>query len=275
MKGLKIRPVEKVAFAAFLLSLNMILNRLVGLAQVGLLFSFARITPGTSITLFASLLLGPFYGAFVGVAGDALGWVLMGQWTGAFNFFLSIYYACVGILPYFVAKLLGLAKSEKVPLVVCLVGFLALFAVAFALVWTAPGIEGLFVKANFDVGLARIIVSVIFAVFALGTFVGFILLYKKKFGEKKMIGGLNLPICFAVALAVELFAVFAKSGCFVAFYSLILGTSVFEATGLDYWGLVVINTAFAAINVPLNAYLLSLYCTYSHHMIRENSREEA
>ena len=269
------RPVERVAIAAFLLTLNMLLNRLVGLAQVGPLFSFARISPGTSITLFASLLLGPFYGAFVGVAGDALGWVLMGQWTGTFNFFLSIYYACVGILPFFIGKLLGLAKSEKVPLLVCLIGFLALFATSFILVWTAPGIEGLFVKAKFDVNLAKIIVSVILGVCALGTFIGFILLYKKKFGEKKMVGGLNLPICFAIALVVELFAVFAKSASFVAFYSLILGTSIFKATGLDYWGLVVINTAFAAINVPLNAYLLSLYCTYGYHLIREVRHEEA
>ena len=102
----RLTPVQKIAYCGLLIGLNVLLTRLPGLAQVGPVFSFNRLGLGTAVTIFSSLLLGPFYGALVGVAGDAIGWVTMGQFTGTFNFFLSIYYAVLGVAPWLLSLLL-------------------------------------------------------------------------------------------------------------------------------------------------------------------------
>lgn len=258
----KMHPAKKVAIAGILLSLNIILNRLVGLAQVGPLFSWARIAPGTSIVLFASILLGPFYGAVVGVAGDALGWLILGQWTGTFNFFLSIYYAIVGIAPYFVIKLLKKGGNGSLAKVISISAFLALFLTAILAIWFSPSFATLFARANFNDLAAKIVITVIVLIGAVVTALSLFLMKKKEGDNAKYIAGVNLDMTFAVSIINEVIACLLKPLAFIAFYSLVLGNDFTATTGFDYGSLVVITSVFAMVNVPLNAYLLSLYCRY-------------
>ena len=269
MGFVRLRPVTKIVYTALLLGLNILLNRLVGMAQVGPLFSFARIAPGTSIVLFASILLGPFSGALVGVAGDALGWLILGQWTGTFNFFLSIYYAIIGICPYFVARFFVSPKTKGWAkfLIYPLAG--ALLAMSLLAIWFAPGIATLFGKAGFDLLVARIVATSIVVVLAGGSLLAYWLLMKRYVGKQTpFLGDLTLEAMLGVSLFNEILACLLKPLAFMAFYSLVLGQSFADATGFDYAALVVITGLFAMINVPLNAFLLSLYCRYGHYLIK-------
>ena len=264
--NLKIGRIQKIAYAGVLVGLTVLLNRLVGLAQVGPLFSFARIAPGTSIVIFASIVLGPFYGALVGVAGDALGWVLLGQWTGTFNFFLSIFYAIVGIVPYFLVRLVmpvsrkGLGKI----LFFSLTG-LALFSAILA-IWLAPGIRTLFTKAGFVIWIAQTVATVLVVLMGAAAFLAWFFL-GKKYRDQKMLGEIDVDSIFSIVVTNEILSALLKPIAFIAFYSLVLGQSFTELTGFDYLSLVLINALFATVNVPLNAFLLSLYCRHGHFLI--------
>lgn len=271
--NLNLSKVRKIAYAGVLIGLNVILNRLVGLAQAGPLFSFARISPGISIVIFASLILGPFFGALVGVAGDALGWVILGQWTGTFNFFLSIFYAIVGIVPYFVGKFLIPSPHKRVGRVIFFVLGFASVATALLAVWLSPGIRTLFEKANFVVWIAQTVTTVLVAMMG-GVMVLAWALLNKKYQEQAMLGGIQVDTIFSIIVVVEILGPILKPLAFIAFYSLILGESFTARTGLDYGALVLINALFATVNIPLNAFLLSLYCRHGHFLLSGATNHE-
>ena len=271
MRGIKIGPIQKLVYAAALLALNILLNRLIGMAQVGPFFSFARIAPGTSIVLLSSLLLGPFYGAFIGVAGDALGWVILGQWTGAFNFFLSFYYFIAGFVPYFVGRLFTGEKTKALVKALFMPLFVAVFFTAILAIWFAPGIQVLFQKAALDLTIAKIIASVVIALGGVISVVSYVFMRRP---SNKLMGGMTLEATFGVSLVHEILACFLKPLAFIAFYSLILGQSFTEATGFDYGSLVVITAMFAMVNIPLNAYLLTLYCRSGYSLFKGGADEK-
>ena len=271
---IRLRPVLKITYAALFIGLNILLTRLVGLAQVGAFFSWARIAPGTSVTIFASIFLGPLYGALVGVAGDALGWLLLGQFTGTFNFFLSIYYAIMGCLPFFIFKgFTSLKKSYlKWGALWVLVVLLGLFATLG--IWLSKGVENILLKANFELNVARIVLTIITFVFLCGSILVSILVGRKQKDKKmQMMADATLGDCFGVSLSYELIAALLKPVAFIAFYSLILGNSLEAATGVDYLTIVVLTLIFACVNIPLNAFLLSLYFRYGNILVRGKTNE--
>ena len=265
MKGLHLSRVQKMAYAALFMALTVIMNRVVGMAQVGPFFSFARIAPGTSVVLFASVLLGPIYGGFVGVAADALGWVMLGQWTGTFNFFLSIYYFVIGLLPYFVGRFFTGEKTKRIAKTLFLPLLAAIFVSALAATWALPSLSTLFEKASFHMLTARIVLTVIIVIGGAITTVSYFLLRRV---NAKMIGGFTVEATFGISLIQEILACLLKPLAFIAFYSLILGQSFTEATGFDYGALLLLTAIFAMVNIPLNAYLLTLYCRRGHFLVR-------
>lgn len=271
MKGVKLRPVHQLVYTAVLIALTVLLNRLVGLAQVGPLFSFARIAPGTSLILFGAVLLGPFHGLLIAVAADAIGWLILGQWTGTFNFFLSIFYALAGAVPYFVGRLFTGEKTGKVAKYAFLPLFGLLFVGAILAIWLSPSIVILFQKASLEVEVAKIVFTVVLCLGALLTVGSYFALRRL---SEKMVGGFSVEAAFGVALSYEVVACFLKPLAFILFYSLILGQSFRDATGFSYGSLVAFTAMFALMNVPLNAYLLSLYCRYGNFLIRGHVHEE-
>lgn len=88
--------IEKVSYSALLTAIAVVLgsvSKFIVIPHFGSFLSFS-FTP--SIVLFASLALGPVYGAIVGALADFLPAMLVP--TGAYNFLLTITYALLGFL---------------------------------------------------------------------------------------------------------------------------------------------------------------------------------
>lgn len=95
--------IEKVSYSALLTAIAVVLgsvSKFIVIPHFGSFLSFS-FTP--SIVLFASLALGPVYGAIVGALADFLPAMLVP--TGAYNFLLTITYALLGFLPWFLERL--------------------------------------------------------------------------------------------------------------------------------------------------------------------------
>ncbi len=94
--------IRNITSAAILAALSVISTMVFKLIPMGdLVFLRFSLTP--SLIMFASLVLGPFYGAIVGMAGDFIPAMVMP--TGAYNFFITIVYEILGVLPWIFEKI--------------------------------------------------------------------------------------------------------------------------------------------------------------------------
>ena len=266
----KLTPVQKIAFGGVLIVLNVLLTRLPGLAQVGPAFSFNRIGLGVGVVIFSSLTLGPGYGALVGVAGDALGWLVMGQFTGIFNFFLSIYFALVGVFPWLLGKLLGLIKgSEKADRIVLPILYLSLYATLVALLWGTTVFDGQFAKWNMEPISTKIVLTVVSFALAALTFVGLwaALRYAKRRADR--LSGIPNPYRVGIiCLLTEVFAILIKPLAFVLYCQLLLGQPISEAWHITYEGLILLNLLFGFADIPLNSLFVAFACIISKPFLR-------
>lgn len=95
----KLSLTQKITFAAILLAFGTVSTMVFKMIPMGN-FSFLRFSLTPSIVIFSSIWLGPLFGAIVGVFSDLLPAFLLSQ--GAYNPFLSVAYALLGIVPYFI-----------------------------------------------------------------------------------------------------------------------------------------------------------------------------
>lgn len=96
------KQVEKVTLAAMLLAVSVILGSITKMISIPHL-SFISISFAPAIVVFASLVLGPVYGAVVGGLSDLIPALIMP--TGAYNFLLTIVFVLLGIFPWLLEKL--------------------------------------------------------------------------------------------------------------------------------------------------------------------------
>ena len=260
----KYGPVQRICLGAMLLVMNVLLTRLPGYFQLGPLFSFNRISLGPAVTIFASLLLGPISGAIVGAGGDALGWLLLGQQTGAFNFYLTIAYAVFGILPYFLAKLF---KEERFrPWM--LFSFLgALVLVLILLLFFSSSLDERFSSWGWNLLISKSIISAVIVFLAAGLILG--LIFTERFFKKKDWEGKEPISSYRYALisiVVKLWMIFIKPLCFELYCRTFLGEGL-SAWGVSYGVLVFLSAIFAFANVFLNTFFLTWIHYFSRHFI--------
>ena len=92
---------RKITYSAILLAFGIVSTMVFKTIPMGN-FSFLRFSLTPSIVIFASIALGPLYGAVVGVFSDMIPAFLLPH--GAYNFYLSFVYLLLGVLPYFLFK---------------------------------------------------------------------------------------------------------------------------------------------------------------------------
>lgn len=110
--------VQRVTLTAMFLALAVVSTMLFKLIPSGP-FVFLRFSLTPTIVIFSSLVLGPLYGAFVGIGSDLLPAFLVPTGTGTPNFLVTIVYALLGIAPYFLFQLLRIkGKPLKTPFIV-------------------------------------------------------------------------------------------------------------------------------------------------------------
>lgn len=91
--------IQKITLTSMLLVLDVLFTHFLRTPTIGSL-PFLRISLGPSIVIFSSLLLGPFYGAIVGGAGDLIGIFIFSGLEGQINPLITIVYALLGVLPW-------------------------------------------------------------------------------------------------------------------------------------------------------------------------------
>ncbi len=271
---IRLSPVQKITYCGLLIVLNLLLTRIPGFAQVGGAFSFNRIGLGTGVTVFSSLFLGPFYGAIVGVAGDALGWVSMGQFTGTFNFFLSFYYALLGICPYFFAKILRIEGHHSRFDEFLLYSIYAGITIAFICgLWIGGVFDQNFTNWNMELISTKIVFTCVSLLVMILTGVGLFFClrsYKKRQGQR-------LPNPYRVGLVCvfsELITIFIKPLAFCLFCTLLLGKPIEEAWHIDYSGLVMLSLIFSFADIPLNTFFVNFACLYARRYVREEIQSD-
>ncbi len=97
----ELKQIEKMTLSAMLLAVSVILGSITKMISIPHL-SFISISFTPAIVIFASLTLGPIYGAVVGGLSDLLPAFIMP--TGAYNFLLTIVYVLLGIFPWLIEK---------------------------------------------------------------------------------------------------------------------------------------------------------------------------
>ena len=255
---------RKVAYAAMLLGIYVLATRLVGLVQPGPIFSFNRLGIGVAVVMFGSLLLGPLYGAVIGVAGDALGWVLLGQWTGAFNVFISVFYAVIGVLPWLVSRFLGPLLRKKHSLIAFCVTFGVAYATFATLLWATGLFDSSFARWQLDILSCRIVVTAITGVLAILTIVGVWILERK--GREDVAMG---EVAW-ISLFVELVTIFLKPLAFYLYCLVFLGTNIDTAWNISYGTLVLLSIVFAFPDLFINAGFLRLFLWIDRHALHND-----
>ena len=248
----RLSPTRKIAYAAMLIGAYVVLNRLVGLAQPGPMFAYNRLGVGIALVIFSSLFLGPGYGALVGVAGDGLGWMLLGQWTGAFNVYLSVYYALVGVVPWLLQKAFGKWLSAKRSFLVFTGVYTVVFAAFLAYFWIGTGFDSSFDRWGLDILWSKVFVTVLSSALFVGSFVALFFFMRKPLGGAEM--GSVAWQCFLV----EIMTVFVKPLAFYLYCLTFLGTNIESAWNISYGTLVLLSILFAFADIFINIILLRL-----------------
>lgn len=184
--------IQKICLSGLFMALTVILQKVFAINYLAFA-PFVRLSfGGPALIIFSSILLGPIYGMFVGAGSDLLGYLIFDPRTNPFYFQITLIYALLGFVSYFVFCFVFSIKNHKTIVVIEIVAFL--------LIWLAIS---LYVVLNqqivlfgkpYDVPLlGKILVPTITGLIFVGLIV-FSLLYKGK-DDSPIISPLH--ICFA------------------------------------------------------------------------------
>lgn len=241
--------VQKIVLSAMFLALAIGLTYFAKLIQPNGGYLRFSLTP--AVIIFSSLTVGPFYGALVGAASDLLPAVIIPQ--GQINFLITIVYGLLGLVPFFLMKLVVLFKDfGKKPYLTW--GTLAgLFVAIAAIFLKTDWVAGAFFKdggykqffGSSDLGIKGLVLLVLGISFALTVVMLFLL--DRNFA-KRNVNVSVYQIAFVCIISEILFMVFGKSLAFYFFFGFISS----GATGsFFFWG----PFAVLVIAIPVNVFL--------------------
>ncbi len=105
--------VRKICLAGLFIALVVIFNKVIAINYIAFI-PFVRISFGSiALIIFASIVLGPIYGMVVGAAADVLGYFIFDMSSYGWFPQITLTYALLGFLPYFIWKLVMLIKNQR------------------------------------------------------------------------------------------------------------------------------------------------------------------
>ena len=241
--------VQKISLAGIFIVLVAIFQKVFAVNYIPVL-PFVRISfGGPALIIFASILLGPWYGLLVGAASDIVGFYIFDpKLLGTAPFFqITFIYALLGFGSYFIYKLFMGIKNDRAMFVIELSVFTLLLL----------GIT-LFVSLDYQINLStvyRIIIPIV-SFILLGVTI-FAQLFTKKYFIKKgiehNISNLGFA-CFVIEMVIMLaFGVAMKTWAFSSASFLIILVS---------------QVIVAFFNIPLNIFLVSYMMYLSDKFIK-------
>ncbi len=249
---MKLDHVQKITLSGILLALIIIFTRFLALQYIPFL-PFIRISIGPALIIFSSILLGPLYGGLLGGLSDLLGILLVPNPQGfMINPFIILLYTILGILPYFVFKLIKKVKSQKKLALSFYISLFAIWVFIFLFLMINHEITLYGKVYPFDLLTKVLIISLSFLFLSLMS-VGIFFIHKhlsKKDNPKK-----NLLITYQLA-----FVSLVSEVSLMLILGSIIKTFFFE---LDFLFIFFSQAVVLFINIPLNtlvvSYLLNLF----------------
>ena len=180
-----ISPIKKICLAGLFMALTVILQKVVAVNYLAFA-PFARLSfGGPALIMFASVLLGPIYGALVGMGSDLLGYLIFDPRTYPPFLQITAIYTLLGFVSYFVFSFVFSLKSKKL--------ILGIEIASFSLIWIAVVLFILFSNIYDAPLFAKILIPVVSGLIFIGLIL-FSVFYKGK-DENPLISPLH--ICFA------------------------------------------------------------------------------
>lgn len=255
--------VEKITFSAMLIAIAVALgmiSKFISIPHLGFItFSF---TP--TIVVFASLCLGPFYGAIVGALADLLPAFLYP--TGAYNFILTIIFILLGILPWCMEKITRLIRN-KIPFLPFVIGLLVV--VVGLEVYFFYGTNLLDKRLSYFGEHIKIILLCLSFLVSSASVVGLIL--SEKYYAKKKEELIDLPLPGEIAF-ISLFneiglLVFLKGVAYYLYFIVISSTTY----RVDY--LVIVAMLFIA--APLDVLVMDVFVPWMLVFVKKHHSKRA
>ena len=228
IKVFKLKPILKITLSALFIALTIVASKFLPISNVFNL-PFLRISLGPTLLIFASILLGPFYGALTGLLSDLVGFIF--DTTGyAYNPLFSLTYLLYGLLPGLLVYLLQKNKSSKP--IVQIISFLIInvFIICFfSLNDTISPYGGKEYVLDLTTKLVVIFSSIAITILY---FVVYIVLYKKfKEKEKRVLLNNISIINFITLIFVQLFiGVIVKKITYEVDIIVLLGAQIIVTT---------------------------------------------
>ncbi len=111
-----ISPIQKICLTGLFIALAVICQKVMAVNYIPAL-PFVRVSfCGPALIIFASIILGPFYGMIVGAASDLLGYLIFDPRTNPMFIQITLIYAVLGFASYFVFCLVRSITNRKLML---------------------------------------------------------------------------------------------------------------------------------------------------------------
>lgn len=184
--------IQKICLTGLFIALSMVLQKVIAVNYIAA-FPFIRLSfGGPALIIFSSILLGPLYGALVGMGSDLLGYIAFDIKVYPLYPQITAIYTLLGFVAYFVFSLITSIKNRK--------AILGIEITSLAAIWIAVS---LFVVLNDEITvmsttrpiilLVKILIPILSGLIFVGLVV-FSILYKGK--DKNPVFS-PLHICFA------------------------------------------------------------------------------
>lgn len=238
--GNKLSLTSKICLAAIFIVLATICQKVVAINYIAVI-PFLRISfGGPAIIIFASILLGPWFGLLVGAGSDILGYFIFDPKSNAFFPQITAIYALLGFVSFFIFVFVKKLIGEKVIKIVAPTFIVLALAAIILSIWLVPTLKlygstytlELWQKISITAGLVVLTAGLI----------TFILLYAKKNNDINV-----YKVSFSLLL-IEIFVM-------VIFGTLMKGLAFGFAT---YPVILLCQVIVLFINIPLNTILISL-----------------
>ena len=256
MPNYKLSIVQKICFAGIFIPLIAIFQKVFAINYIAII-PFVRISfGGPALIIFASIILGPWFGLLVGATSDILGFFIFDpKMFGSLPFFqITAIYALLGFSSYFVFNWVKKIKNTKLMIVVELATFLALFLAVTLFVEIAPSIALYGVTYEFTT-LHRILIPIILFILLSVLFL-FVYFIDRHF-KKREIEISTYHISFAsFILEVTVMLIFGT----------IMKTWAFSST--TFLAIFLSQVAVLFFNIPLNTFLLSYIMVITRRMFK-------
>ena len=139
-----ISPIQKICLTGLFIALAVICQKVMAVNYIPAL-PFVRVSfCGPALIIFASVILGPFYGMIVGAASDLLGYLIFDPRTNPMFIQITLIYAVLGFASYFVFSFVRSITNKKLMLGIEIGTLLVIWTIATVFLITNAKVELVF-----------------------------------------------------------------------------------------------------------------------------------